>query len=117
MKLLQACLLTVAMGMASVELEAGEMVIVLDASNSMWGQIEGEAKVTIARQALAGLIDALDAEDRVGLIAYGHRREGAQRVVSQYHFMGKYQRCQWCIECGRYGRGDTTGNRDAADMW
>ena len=31
---------------------AADTVIVYDASNSMWGQIEGEAKVTIARRVL-----------------------------------------------------------------
>ena len=76
MKSLQVFLLAVAMTLAGSNAQARDLVIVLDASNSMWGQIEGQAKITIAREALSGLIDALDAGDRVGLIAYGHRREG-----------------------------------------
>jgi Ca-activated chloride channel family protein len=54
----------------------GDTVIVYDASNSMWGQIEGEAKVTIARRVLAGLVRDWEASEPLGLVAYGHRREG-----------------------------------------
>lgn len=53
-----------------------DTVIVYDASNSMWGQIEGEAKVTIARRVLADLVRDWDASEPLGLVAYGHRREG-----------------------------------------
>jgi Ca-activated chloride channel family protein len=67
-------LLTVALSMASANAQSRDRVIVLAASNSMWGQIDGEAKVTIARQALSGLIDALDTTDQIGLIAYGHHQ-------------------------------------------
>jgi len=88
MKRLQICLLLVVMTLSAAELAARELLIVLDASNSMWGQIEGEAKVTIARQALSGLIDALDSEDRVGLIAYGHRREGDCQDVELIQSLG-----------------------------
>lgn len=52
-----------------------DLILVLDASNSMWGQIDGVNKIVIARQAVGGLIDALPASTNVGLIAYGHRRE------------------------------------------
>ncbi|MGI9413305.1 MAG: vWA domain-containing protein [Hyphomicrobiales bacterium] len=57
---------------------AGEKVIVVfDASGSMWGQIEGNSKINIARGVLKRSIEewkALDLE--VGLIVYGHRRKG-----------------------------------------
>jgi Ca-activated chloride channel family protein len=53
-----------------------DTVIVYDASNSMWGQIEGEAKVTIARRVLAELVRDWEASEPLGLVAYGHRREG-----------------------------------------
>jgi Ca-activated chloride channel family protein len=42
----------------------------------MWGQIEGENKIVIARRVLGRLIDSLPDEGRVGLVAYGHRTEG-----------------------------------------
>jgi Ca-activated chloride channel family protein len=51
------------------------MVLVLDASGSMWGQIEGKAKIVIAKEVLNELIDGLPADLQVGLSVYGHRRE------------------------------------------
>ena len=55
---------------------SADTVIVYDASNSMWGQIEGEAKVTIARRVLGDIVRDWDASEPLGLVAYGHRREG-----------------------------------------
>jgi hypothetical protein len=47
--------------------------IIMDASNSMWGQIAGEAKITIARKVLTQIIDGLPDAMNVGLRVYGHR--------------------------------------------
>jgi hypothetical protein len=56
------------------EKEASKNVeIIMDASNSMWGQIGGEAKITIARKALAQIINGLPETMNVGLRVYGHR--------------------------------------------
>jgi len=56
---------------------AGENVIlVLDASGSMWGRIGGTTKIEIAREAVAGLVGDWKAGDNLGLVAYGHRRKG-----------------------------------------
>jgi Ca-activated chloride channel homolog len=54
---------------------ADDAILVLDASGSMWGQIEGKTKVEIARGVIGGLLDDLPAARRLGLVAYGHRRE------------------------------------------
>ncbi len=54
----------------------GDSILVLDASGSMWGQIEGEAKITIAKRVLGDLLNDLPSERRLGLISYGHRRTG-----------------------------------------
>ncbi len=56
--------------------DGGDSILVMDASGSMWGQINGEAKITIAKQVLGDLLNDLPAERRLGLIAYGHRRTG-----------------------------------------
>jgi Ca-activated chloride channel family protein len=53
-----------------------DTLIVIDMSNSMWGQIEGRAKVEIAREALETLAESLPAGAPTGLMAYGHRRTG-----------------------------------------
>jgi len=47
--------------------------IILDASNSMWGQIQGEAKISIAKKVLGQIIGELPDEMNVGLRVYGHR--------------------------------------------
>ncbi|MCU0800532.1 MAG: VWA domain-containing protein [Rhodobacteraceae bacterium] len=54
----------------------GRSIIVLDASGSMWGQIDGRAKLEIAREALAEVLGSLPAETELGLMAYGHRTAG-----------------------------------------
>ena len=56
---------------------AGEnMMLVLDASGSMWGQIAGKTKVEIARETVAEVLADWKSENALGLVAYGHRRKG-----------------------------------------
>ena len=50
-------------------------MLVLDASGSMWGQIDGKPKIAIAREAVAEMLDGWNGGD-LGLMAYGHRRKG-----------------------------------------
>lgn len=47
--------------------------LVLDASNSMWGRIDGRPKIEIAREVLKRLIGELPAGVHLGLRVYGHR--------------------------------------------
>ncbi|WRH61044.1 MAG: VWA domain-containing protein [Fuscovulum sp.] len=58
-------------------LAEGKSIIVLDASGSMWGQIDGRAKLEIAREALAGVLAGIDPATELGLMAYGHREKGS----------------------------------------
>lgn len=53
-----------------------DLLFILDGSGSMWGQIDGVSKIVTAKEALAGLVGDLPPETNVGLMAYGHRREG-----------------------------------------
>ncbi len=69
-------LLTLASGLSAQAPTPAPLVLILDASGSMWGQIEGENKIVIARQVLGELVDDLPEASAVALIAYGHRREG-----------------------------------------
>jgi len=55
----------------------GKSIIVLDASGSMWGQIDGRAKLEIAREALGTVLVGMDPSTEIGLIAYGHREKGS----------------------------------------
>lgn len=55
---------------------AEQTMIVLDASGSMWGQINGKPKLQIAREALSTVLEGVPADMELGLIAYGHREKG-----------------------------------------
>ncbi len=52
------------------------VMMVLDASGSMWGQIDGKAKIEIARGVIDGLLTEWDPSISLGLMAYGHRQKG-----------------------------------------
>jgi len=65
------CLLPVTTALAE-----GPMIIVMDGSGSMWGQIDGRAKLEIARDTVADVLDGLPADRALGLLAYGHREKG-----------------------------------------
>ncbi|MBX3690510.1 VWA domain-containing protein [Dokdonella sp.] len=62
--------------LAGPVLAAENVAIVLDASGSMWGQIEGRSKIEIARAAVGQMVSGWDAGNGIGLLAYGHRRKG-----------------------------------------
>lgn len=51
-------------------------IVVLDGSGSMWGQIDGVAKITIAQEVMGELMTTLPADLELGLTVYGHRRKG-----------------------------------------
>lgn len=55
---------------------AEKMMLVLDASGSMWGQIQGKTKIEIARETVAALLQDWRPEDELGLEVYGHRSKG-----------------------------------------
>jgi Ca-activated chloride channel homolog len=75
-KALVAALVTQAV-LAAPLLADGKSIIVLDASGSMWGQIDGRAKLEIAREALGTVLSGMDPTTEIGLMAYGHREKGS----------------------------------------
>jgi Ca-activated chloride channel family protein len=52
------------------------MVLILDASGSMWGQIDGKAKIQIAKEVITELINDIPGNFETGLMVYGHRQKG-----------------------------------------
>jgi len=52
------------------------VMIILDASGSMWGQVDGKPKIQIAREVLKDLVPEFGTNIHLGLSAYGHRRKG-----------------------------------------
>lgn len=61
---------------ATVASAAERTIIVLDASGSMWGQINGKTKIEIARETLGTVLQSVPADQELGMIAYGHRAKG-----------------------------------------
>lgn len=51
-------------------------ILVMDGSGSMWGQIDGTAKITIAQEVIGNLMTTLPDTMDLGLTVYGHRRKG-----------------------------------------
>ena len=52
-------------------------ILVLDASGSMWGQLEGgKTKIEIAREVLGDFFALRDPSVPLGVIGYGHNRKG-----------------------------------------
>ena len=56
--------------------EVTPIILILDGSGSMWGQVAGTTKIAIARQVIGDLMDQMDPARPVGLVAYGHREKG-----------------------------------------
>ncbi|MGD9210294.1 MAG: vWA domain-containing protein [Desulfobacteraceae bacterium] len=50
------------------------MVLILDGSASMWGELEDEKKIVIAKKRMMELVSELE-DVNMGLIVYGHRRK------------------------------------------
>ncbi|MDA3896449.1 MAG: VWA domain-containing protein [Desulfobacteraceae bacterium] len=70
----------------------GNIMFILDASGSMWGQVDGKAKIVIAKEVLTGLIRDLPDNAVVGLIAYGHRRKGDCNDVEELIILGPLEK-------------------------
>ncbi len=56
--------------------EPARLLLILDASGSMWGRLEGQPKITIAQAAAAEIMQSLPENIAAGLMLYGHRRKG-----------------------------------------
>jgi Ca-activated chloride channel family protein len=60
-------------GLQQASAQAGDAILILDASGSMWGQVDGQTKISAARRAVDSILSKWNASDRLGLMAYGHR--------------------------------------------
>jgi len=78
MRLFRTLLLAAAAacGLALPAMAAERAIIVLDGSGSMWAQIDGTARITIARETLDGVLATLPEDLELGFMTYGHREKG-----------------------------------------
>ena len=65
-----------ALGLALPAVAAERAIIVLDGSGSMWAQIDGKARITIARETLHEVLSTLPDDLELGFMTYGHREKG-----------------------------------------
>jgi len=73
-------------------LTAGEnprAVIIFDASGSMWGQIDGIPKITIAKDVLKDVVSKWNPQVELGLTVYGHRTKGDCNDIESIIPIGK----------------------------
>ncbi|MEO9228892.1 MAG: VWA domain-containing protein [Devosia sp.] len=68
--------LTALLGLALPALAADRAIIILDASGSMWAQINGKARIDIARDTLKTVLAGVPSDLELGFMAYGHRSKG-----------------------------------------
>ncbi|MAN13167.1 MAG: hypothetical protein CL945_00330 [Dinoroseobacter sp.] len=77
-RLLSALLLPflAALPVSAQDRDQAATILVLDASGSMWGQIDGVNKIVIAREVIGDLLTRIPADMALGLTMYGHNRRG-----------------------------------------
>lgn len=56
---------------------ADRAIIILDASGSMWAQIDGKPRQEIARESLRTVLQSVPADKEIGFMAYGHRQKAS----------------------------------------
>ncbi|MEX0308077.1 MAG: VWA domain-containing protein [Ruegeria sp.] len=75
-RILKGVFLCASVSIGSAAWSDENVMVVFDGSNSMWGQIDGAAKIEIARGVMDNLLGEWVDDRNVGLMAYGHRRRG-----------------------------------------
>ncbi|MGB3271526.1 MAG: VWA domain-containing protein [Xanthobacteraceae bacterium] len=71
-----AGVLAALVSLAPVAAVGADAILILDASGSMWGQVDGQTKISAARRAVDTILAKWKPDDRLGLMAYGHRAKG-----------------------------------------
>jgi len=61
----------------AAQAEGQRVILVLDASGSMWGQIGGKTKIEIAKDVVGKVVSKWNPQDELGLVVYGHREKGS----------------------------------------
>ncbi|MCV3205531.1 VWA domain-containing protein [Mesorhizobium sp. YC-39] len=56
---------------------ADRVIVILDASGSMWAQIDGKPKLEIARESLRAALQSIPTDREIGFMAYGHREKAS----------------------------------------
>ncbi len=81
MRFVAAFILSVCLSLPAIAQDRASTILVLDGSGSMWGQVDGTAKITIAQKVIGDLLQTLPQDQALGLAVYGHRRKGDCRDI------------------------------------
>lgn len=65
-----------------------DILFILDGSGSMWGQIDGVAKIQTAKNTMSAMIDDLPASARIGLMTYGASDKSSCQDVKMLNPIG-----------------------------
>ena len=76
MRFLSTCAVIGTIATSAIAQDQPNTILVLDGSGSMWGQIDGVAKITIAQEVVSGLLEEFPTDQSLGLTVYGHRERG-----------------------------------------
>ncbi|MCK5098688.1 MAG: VWA domain-containing protein, partial [Desulfobacteraceae bacterium] len=60
----------------ATEVISSDLLFILDCSGSMWGRVDNQPKIVIAKKVLKDLLEDVPDDMNLGLLAYGHRRKG-----------------------------------------
>ncbi len=71
-----AALLSLCCATYHASAQGADAILILDASGSMWGQVDGQTKISAARGAVDTILSKWKPSYRLGLMAYGHRSKG-----------------------------------------
>ena len=52
------------------------IIFIVDGSGSMWGKVQNEFKIVVARTVMKDLVGNIPTERPLGLVVYGHRKKG-----------------------------------------
>lgn len=78
---------------ASLSVAQERSYLIVDASGSMWGQIDGVSKIVILRENMRNVLETLSGSSEVGVFAFGHREKGQcsdiEEVMPLQPFDGK----------------------------
>lgn len=69
--------------------EGSNILFIIDSSGSMWGQVDGVAKIETAKESLGNLLGDLPPDTQVGLMVYGHRSKDDCKDVEVLIPLGK----------------------------
>lgn len=80
-RLMVAALLSAFVSFSPAAAQGTDTILILDASGSMWGQVDGQTKISAAKKAVDSILSKWKQTDRLGLMAYGHRAKGECRDI------------------------------------